>query len=69
MGWSLQSIDRVCSRSPSESAVPAASRHRVRLRYMMNTMAIDISVGGTMRIRIPLFRASIMRVPAEAAWV
>jgi hypothetical protein len=35
----------------------------------MKTIATDIRVGGTIKIRIPLFKASIIRVPEEAAWV
>ena len=41
----------------SDSAVPAVSRNRFRLRYTMKIIPMDISVGGTMRIRIPLRKA------------
>jgi hypothetical protein len=37
------------------------------LRRTTKIIPMDPNVGGTIRIRIPLFKASIIRTPAEAA--
>ena len=57
MGLVLNSKDFVPFQIASDSGASAALRIWLRLRYMIKIMPIEASVGGAMRMRIPLCRA------------